>query len=138
MKANVADAARRLLASSDDAESSTAVAATAAMACRQISKHVSRLVGDLGMRAMFERSLYIAGSSFECLRTIEIDKHDGPYEALRVCLERESPEAALVAAQHVFTTFIELLERFIGERLVANLLHEVWPQVFPGLEKETK
>ena len=138
MKANVADAARGLLASSYDVESSSAVAANAAMVCRQISKHVSRLVGDLGMRAMFERNLYIAGASFECLRAIVIDKHDGPYEALRVCLERESPDVALAAAQHVLTTFIELLERFIGERLVATLLHEVWPHVFPGVEKETK
>lgn len=138
MKADVANAARVILATGYDVEDSTNIAAHAAAICREVSKHVSRLVGDLGMRAMFERSLYLAGSSFECLRSIAIDKQDGPYEGLRVCLEREAPDVALPAAQHVLTTFIELLERFIGERLVATLLHEVWPQVFPGLEKETK
>jgi len=138
MKADVASAARGLIATGYDVEDSTDIAAHAVAICRQVSKHVSRLVGDLGTRAMFERSLYLAGSSFECLRTTAIDKQDGPYEALRACLEREPPEVALPAAQHVLTTFIELLERFIGERLVASLLHEVWPAVFPGGVKETK
>lgn len=138
MRTEVANAARALLADGYDVNDSTAIAAHAVAICGQVSKHVSRLVGDLGMRAMFERSLYLAGASVACVREIVIDKQEGPYEALRHCLEQQSPDVALAAAQHVFTTFIELLERFIGERLVTTLLHEVWPDVFPGVEKETK
>ena len=138
MKPEVASAARALLATGYDVSDSRLIAAHAATVCQLLSKHVARLVGDLGMRALFERSLYIASASFDCLRSMTTDQQDGPYEALRVCLEREAPEAALAAAGHVFTTFIELLERFIGERLVANLLQEVWPDVFADEVKETK
>lgn len=138
MKAEVATATRTLLATGYDVADSTKIAAHAASVCHEVSTHVSRLVGDLGMRAMFERSLYLAGASFECLRKTAVDKVDGPYEALRVCLEAEAPDVALDAATHVLTTFIELLERFIGEGLVASLLHEVWPAVFPGVAKEKK
>jgi hypothetical protein len=138
VKADVANAARALLAMGYDVHDATKVAAHAATVCRELSRHVGRLVGDLGVRAMSERSLYLAGASFPCLRSTAIDKLDGPYEALRVCLEREAPAVALPAAIHVLTTFIELLERFIGEGLVASLLHEVWPAVFPGVVKETK
>jgi hypothetical protein len=138
VKAEVASAARALLAMDCDVASSTEIAARAAAVCQQVSTHVARLVGDMGIRAMFDRSLYVAAASFTCLRTIPRDKADGPYEALRRCLEAEAPQDALAAAAHVLTTFIELLERFIGERLVANLLYEVWPTVFAAAVKETK
>ena len=137
MNADVASAAPTLISSGCDVGDSTKIAAHAAAVCHQLSKHVARLMGDLGMRALFERSLYLAGSSFECLRGTAIGQVEGPYEALRVCLEREAPDVALAAATHVLKTFIELLERFIGEALVANLLHEVWPTVFPMAVKET-
>jgi hypothetical protein len=42
-------------------------------------------------------------------------------------------------AIHVFQTFIQLLERFIGTALVTSLLHEVWPTFFsPTVPKEPK
>jgi hypothetical protein len=119
-----------------DVDDAVKVAAHAAALCQQLSKHVARLVGDLGMRALFERSLYLAGASFAALRGTAIGQVEGPYEALRVCLERESPEQGLAAAAHVLTTFIGLLERFIGEGLVAQLLNEVWPAAFPTVVKE--
>lgn len=137
MNAEVATAARTLLATGYDSTSSADIAAHAANVCRLLSAHTARLVGELGMRAMFERSVYLAGASVPCLRNLA-HKANGPYEALRYCLESEAPDVALEAAYRVLTTFIQLLERFIGERLVASLLHEVWPAIFPAAVKETK
>ena len=126
-----------LLAAGHDVTDSAVIAAHAANTCKQLSKHVSRLVGDLGMRVLFERSLYLAGASVTCLRDVKSIKLEGPCEALRGCLQAEAPDVALAAAGHVFVTFIELLERFIGEALVASLLQEVWPESFAAV-KETK
>lgn len=83
------------------------------------------------MRTLFARSLSLAGAAYPCLRTSP-SPTESPEELLRRCLEHESPDAALEPAVHVFLTFIQLLERFIGAGLVASLLHEVWPTSFPA------
>ena len=119
-----------------DVQDAKAVAAHAAVSCELVSRHLARLVGELGVRALFERSLYLAGSTFPFLRAV--NKSDTPYETLRLRLERETPEVAMNAGVHTLSTFVELLERFIGGRLVASLLHEVWPAYFPVAAKEPK
>lgn len=138
MTPDVAAAVRALLATGVDVQSSKEIASHAASVCQLVSQHFARLIGELGMRAMFDRSIYLAGASAPCLRTATPKAH-GPYEALRQCLEPEPPDVAMEAAVRALSTFIELLERFIGEGLVASLLHEVWPVIFPSAApKETK
>jgi hypothetical protein len=137
VKPDVASAARTLLASGCDVGSSAAIATHAASMCEAVSRHFARLIGELGMRSLFERSMYLAGATFPCLKSAAASKPEGPYETLRRCLDDEAPDVALEAAAHVLKTFIELLERFIGEELVASLLAEVWPAIFPTVVKES-
>lgn len=113
-----------------------AVASRAAVACQQLSQQLARLVGELGTRTLFDRSLRVASSKVVCVATPEIRAAVDPYAALRDCLERESPAAAVDAATHVFVTYVALLERLIGTELVASLIHEAWPSQFPSVRKE--
>ncbi len=130
MTPEVAVAVRVLLSTGVDVGSSKAIAAHAASVSQLASAHLARLVGELGMRTMFERSIHLAGASHPCLRSKTVK--ESPYEALRQCLEPEPPEVAMEAAVRALLTFTEMLERFIGKGLVASLLHEVWPAIFPS------
>lgn len=136
MRPELAGLVRQLLVGSGPPESA-AVAVGAARACQMLAQHVSRLVGELGVRTLFDRSIHLASTSFVCLATAG-NAADG-FEVVRVCLEQEDPTTAVEAATHVLVTFVGLLERFIGPTLVANLMHEVWPAIFPSaVVKETK
>lgn len=121
----------------ETAPDAKAVAAHAASVCELLAVHVSRLVGELGMRTLFARSLALASKSFPCFELSTTAGKD-PFEVLRTGLEAEAAERAIAAASHVFETFVELLERFIGGGLVASLLHEVWPGIFEPIPQEAK
>lgn len=139
MTPDAAIAAKRLLAAAPDPTDSKTIAAHATFICQTLAQHVSRLVGDLGMLTLFARSLSLAGSAFPCVANARPTGRETPYESLRRCLAEQPPDAAMDCAVHVFQTFIQLLERFIGPTLVTSLLHEVWPTFFsPTVEKEPK
>jgi hypothetical protein len=139
MTPDAAIAAKRLLAAAPDTTDSKAIAAHATVICQTFAQHVSRLVGELGVLTLFARTLSLASSAFPCVAKARPAGTETPYEALRRCLEQEAPDAAMECAIHVFQTFIQLLERFIGPALVTSLLHEVWPTFFsPTVLKEPK
>ena len=130
-------AALRTLVGECDVNDARQVANHVTVLAQQLSKHLARLVGELGNRALFERSIHLAGASFPSL--LVLPRAATPYDALRLCLEGEQPDTAMEAGISTLRMFIELLERLIGERLVATLLHEVWPANFPSAHlEETK
>jgi hypothetical protein len=139
MTTDAAIAVKRLLAAAPDTTDAKAIAAHATSICQTFAQHVSLLVGELGMLTLFVRSLALASSVFPCVAKARATGTETPYESLRRCLEQEAPDAAMECAIHVFQTFIQLLERFIGTALVTSLLHEVWPTFFsPTVPKEPK
>jgi len=54
---------------------------------------------------------------------------------LRAAMEVQDPHTARDAFVDLLTTFIDLLGRLIGDALVGQLLHELWPQLFPSSAK---
>jgi hypothetical protein len=46
-------------------------------------------------------------------------------------MESQEPHTASDAFADLLSTFIELLGRLVGDALVAHLLHELWPELFP-------
>jgi hypothetical protein len=52
-------------------------------------------------------------------------------------MERQDPRGIEDAFVGVLSAFIELLARLIGDGLVRRLLHDVWPEDFPQVPKET-
>lgn len=135
MTPGLAVAARKLVTRG----SPTLVAANAVQACEQLSQHLARIVGGIGVRTLFARSAALASARFPWLagaipRTASADS---PWAALSAALEAQDPHTASDAFVDLLSTFIELLGRLIGDALVARLLHELWPDLFPSPAKGT-
>jgi hypothetical protein len=107
-------------------------AAGAARACEDLAAHLSRVVGPVGVRALFDRSVVLSRKEHAFLAAVPIRSPEPPWGALRACLESQAPDLALEASVALITTFVGLLGRFIGEALVERLLHELWPDAFPS------
>ena len=141
MTPELAEAVRKLLAGgSREGGSSKELAERAIRACEQLAGHLSRLLGNNGIRTLFDRCLIKASAQFPWLANAK-SMPGGPGEdawsALRTALEHQDPDTACEAFVLLLVTFIGLLERLIGEGLVERLLHEVWPAVFLTQERET-
>jgi len=140
MTPELAGAVRKLLAAEPGESSSKELAERATRACEQLARHLSRLLGNNGIRTLFDRCLIKAGAQFPWLvqaKSVPGGTSDEAWSALRTALEHQDPDTACEAFVLLLVTFIGLLERLIGEGLVERLLHEVWPAVFLTQERET-
>lgn len=139
--AEIADAVRTLLADEpEQARSSTRVAARAAEACEQLSRHLARLLGEMGSRALFNRSLVLTRARFPWIASVVgsagSQPSESPWTPLRLSMELQDPDAVVEAYADFLSTFVQLLGRLIGDQLASHLLQEVWPEVFPRAGKE--
>ncbi len=140
--AEIVDAARMLLM--DDAaqeSSSTRIAAHAVEACEKLSRHLARLLGESGHRALFNRSLHFTRARFPWIASVVgtagSQPDESPWTPLRRSMELQAPETAVEAYADFLSTFIGLLGRLIGDQLASHLLQEVWPDVFRRAAKES-
>ena len=117
---------------------SDTVAAGAARACEQLCAHLARIVGETGIRALFDRSLIASRCEFPWLPSVERGAFEGRWSQLAAALAGHPPAAALEAAESVVATLVELLGRLVGDELTLRLLQELLPDgVPPGTFKET-
>jgi len=128
-----AEAVRKLVA----ADSATDVAADAVQACEQLSQHLARIIGEIGVRTLLARSAALTSARFPWLADAipRTASAGSPWAALRLAMESQDPQTASEAFVDLLATFIELLGRLIGDALVARLLHELWPELFPSPAK---
>jgi hypothetical protein len=120
------------------------IAEAAARVCDRLVAHIARLVGEMGGRTLFKRSLVLASTRYPWLAsgvgalgaTSMNDSSCGAI--LRPLLEQQDPESATDGVIGVLSAFVGLLERLIGERLVCRLLHELWPASFPDVREVTR
>jgi len=110
------------------------VADRASRAANQLSQHLSRLIGDTGIKSLAHRSIMEAGQTFPWLAKIGHEGEADPCSAMRATMEEQDAEAATDAFILVWTTFVALLGEMIGRRLVEGLLHEIWPTYVPELQ----
>jgi hypothetical protein len=129
----LAAAVRKLVA----ADSTTHVAAEAVQSCEQLSQHLARIIGEIGVRTLLARSATLTSARFPWLASAlpRTASAGSPWAALRVAMESQDPQTASDAFADLLATFIELLGRLIGDALVARLLHELWPELFPSPAK---
>ena len=124
----LADAARLLVAyETGEAASSAEVAAGAARACQKLHRHLARVVGELGIRALFGRSLIMASQTYAWLPPAAGAWVEAPWNDLAAQFEAQRPEVAIEATVLVIDTLVGLVARFIGDGLTLRLLGEVWP-----------
>jgi hypothetical protein len=85
----------------------------------KLAQHLARLVGQSGVETLWKRSLVLANIPW--LSSVG---------TLREAMEQQAPDTAVDGFIAVFSTFVGLLQRLIGEGLVDRLLGEVWPAIF--------
>ena len=119
------------------ADSATHVTADAVQACEQLSKHLARIIGEIGVRTLLARSAALTSARFPWLASAipRTASAGSPWAALKAAMESQDPQTASDAFVDLLATFIELLGRLIGDALVARLLHELWPELFPSPAK---
>ena len=118
-------------------DSTTHVAANTVQVCEQLSQHLARIIGEMGVRTLLARSAVLTSRRFPWLASaiLRTASGDSPWAAMKVATEVQDPQTAREAFADVLTTFIDLLGRLIGDALVARLLHELWPELFPSPAK---
>ena len=131
-----ARAARSLVAGAPGVpETSAQVAERAGQAGELLLTHLSRLLGDSGVRLLLKRSVVLASVEFPWLAAVSTSENI--LAELRNAFARQDPESITEAFVVILVGFIGLLERLIGEPLVGRLLDEVWPTVFTHAAKDT-
>jgi hypothetical protein len=115
-----------------------AVAAAARRLCDDFAQHLTSLIGDTSVAAIFDRSLQLAERRFPVLAPARASGQDGePCTHVQHFLEHQDPVVVTRAAVTVLVVACEVLASFIGETLTRLLLHETWPDEFEGHPTET-
>ena len=134
MTPDFGNAARRLLAG-QPGDSSNQVAERAARACERFTAHLARLLSLTGAQLLLRRSVVLASSQLPWLAATTTA--DDTISALRTAMEQQDRQAIEEGFVAVLSAFVGLLERLIGEGLVARQLGDVWPTVFTHPPKDT-
>jgi hypothetical protein len=129
----------RLLARQAGTETDApAVAVAARRLCEDFAHHLTPLIGDGGVAAIYGRSLQLAERRFPGLAPASASGQDRePFTHVQHFLEHRDPVVATRAAVTVLALASEVLASFIGETLTHLLLHETWPDDFDGHTPET-
>ena len=128
MNAEPSRLAAWLLREADDARDSTTVVERAERSFHRLCTRLSELATPGGCQAFLNRAIRLAAADFPFLRGMRAGLLPG------ACLEGvhetgqgvnlELMKAGLIA---VMAQLIGLLERFIGEDLLARLVRDTWP-----------
>ena len=113
-----------------------AVAAAARRLCEDFAQHLTPLIGDGGVAAIYGRSLQLAERRFPEFLPARSSGPDDPFTHVQHFLERQDPVVAIRAAVTVLAVASEVLASFIGETLTRLLLHETWPDQFERIPPE--
>ena len=132
---SVEGVASQLLAAAGDDAPPSIVSGLAVQRFEELAHYLAELVGEMGVRALFGRSVAAARSTYPWLATTP--PSTPPWVALRETLERQEPSAIRDAFGGLLSIFIELLARLVGDGLVRRLLNDVWPEAFSRVPKES-
>lgn len=105
---------------------SSIVANGAVRALDLLLRELKPLVGELALRALYFRSLHLAGSSFERPSRSELEAPDALLAPLHRDLVSRPPAEARGAAEALLLALANLLVSLIGEPLTDRLLHKAW------------
>lgn len=117
---NTQEIANRLLIYEAGEQDSSGANAPAAVqeVCQKLGRPLSKLVGEMGSRALLARALTLAKRDAEVLSPVKVTD-DGALEGL----SNEAEDASTVLVGHL----IQMVVTFLGEALTLRLLHDVWP-----------
>jgi hypothetical protein len=114
----------------------SAVAATARRLSEHFAGQLTPLIGELGVAAIYARSLHLAQQKFHVLAPVPAQQDDGPIARAQHLIEHQESAVAIDLAVAMLTSAVELLASFIGEGLTTSLLRKAWPDDFAGSTTE--
>jgi len=116
---------------------SPAIARATVEALTRLLEQLKPLVGELAWRALYERSLHLARSSF-----IKPDVDKSSPEDLLTPLQQDlstrPPAAARAAAEALLLALADLLVSLIGDPLTLRLVHKAWDMPAAGTLPQEK
>lgn len=108
-----------------------ALADTTAATWRSVADTLAPVIGELGVVALFDRSLHLAEIEFPWLSTTRRGARlESLTGNLRLCLaarEDADPDGVAAASSAHICIFAELLALLIGQALSERLLQPAWP-----------
>jgi len=118
------------------------LADTAAAAWWRIARTLAPVIGELGVVALFDRSLHLAEIEFPWLSTAPSGAGiESSAARLRLCLaarEDADPDGVAAAGSAQLSIFAELLTLLIGQSLGERLLQPAWPGPAGSAAMETE
>jgi hypothetical protein len=99
--------------------------------CAALSRTLAAVMGDVGFRVAFTRSLAKARGQYPFLAHGEVASGDAFLEPLWAALRQQPPTVIREVAISLLGTFFDLLFTLIGEGVTKELLHDTWPDAFP-------
>jgi hypothetical protein len=96
----------------------------------ELLTHFGGLIGVAGMQVLQDRSVTIAA---ERLPWLSVPRHGSGVASwsLSSVFARRPPSEAVGEFAHLMASLITLVGRLIGEAMVEQVLHQMWPEVFP-------
>jgi hypothetical protein len=136
------EAAKRLLAHAEAGRGGEDMAVAAGRVHERLTRRLSPLIGDAGMRALFARTVKLVRPEFPCFEGLVVGTEASASPAavndqLVACLTGLEQGVAAEACAALYGTLLALLTALIGERLVAQILRSAFPAIDENV-KETK
>jgi hypothetical protein len=121
---------RRVLArETGDSVDSSATAAATSRLLEKLAQHLTIVVGELGVTALYGRSMYLVRRRLPWLQPASAVDSDGFFADLQTCMQQAEPMVATDGAVILLTTTVELLAALLGEGLTLHLLSGAWPHL---------
>jgi hypothetical protein len=112
----------------------SAVADATVRTWMRAAAELAPLIGQGGVRALYERSLHLTRAIHPWLPEAEQSvQTDATFSALKAGLQKGEPEDALEASTAFLIAYTDLLSKLIGETLTMRLVDASW--VYDGAEQ---
>ena len=118
-----------LLRHAADGAEISRIAASAGALWQDVDRALSPIIGALGVRAIYRRSVNVIREHYPWLQEAYAQAADGePFAVLKAALEQQTPMTAAAANGALLQAFYDVLEQLIGGSLTTRLLE-------PALDK---
>jgi uncharacterized damage-inducible protein DinB len=107
---------------------SRAVGVAIRAALASFSTELAELIGQRGVRSLYDRSLHLARARYAWLEPIAGAPSDEPFADVQGRLTERSVDEALEAGAALLVEFTSLLAVLIGEALTERLMRKAWDQ----------